>query len=100
MLVSVEKIIGVIEKQSIICLVRYKLCMRNRYGASCVTFTNKTETFCILVICCVLFDKYTLIISHMYASFVESKTICLRYIACVVTALSMHHCSMPLDTPN
>ena len=47
-LVSVEKIIGVIEKQSIIdlYLVRYKLCMRNRYIPNKVDTYHKYKALC------------------------------------------------------
>ena len=71
-------------------------------GASCVTFTNNTYTFCILggfflVIVDVLFYNI-----HYYsrAAFVESKTIYLRCIACFVTGFSRHHYAMPMDKPN
>ena len=61
----------------------------------------RSHTFCILgifvVIVCVLIYN---IHYYPHAAFAESKTICLRYIACVVTAFSLRHCSMPLDTPN
>ena len=44
---------------------------------------------------CVLFFN---IHQYSHVAFVESKNICLRYIACVVTAFSLHHCSMPLES--
>ena len=39
-------------------------------------------------------------VGYSHADFVESNTICLRYITCVVivNAFSLYNCSMPLDT--